>query len=136
MKLSDIELVLERWLIAFKKYGHMVEIFENPSKSEFASVGSNFRFILDSKRKKSYIWNATGAIHSDAWIHIKKELNDARHVYESDDLLTGTMEGTSLHFYAAWNLSPNVRAGLKRHDWSFAKKYVDIDKLWTTLKKI
>ena len=128
--MTDIDLLLERWLTAFKKYGHTLEIFENPSKKEMVGIGKDQRFILDAKRKKCYIWSATGAIHSDAWVHIKKELNDARHVYKSGDLLTGVSDGSGMHIYAIAGLSQKVRQDLKNENWDFARRfYPDLDKL-------
>ena len=132
----NIDVLLEKWLTAFKKYGHMVEIFENPSIKEFNPVKNRFRFILDAKRNKAYIWNAMGALHSDAWIKIKKELNDPRHVYKSGDLLTGTVENGVIHIYAAGELHQTVREKLKNQDWSFAKKYIYMKELNDVMDRI
>lgn len=119
----DVDLLLEKWLLAFKKYGHMLEIFENPTRKELAEIGKTQRFILDAKRKKVYIWPATGAIHTDAWIHLKKELNDSRHVYKSGDLIAGVQESGRLLIYNTSGLSQSVRKRIKEQDWSFSKKY-------------
>ena len=132
----SIELVLEKWLTAFKKYGHTLEIFESPSKKEMIKIGNNFRFILDEKRQSCYIWSATGAIHADAWIYIKKELNDSRPLYKSHDLLAGVVEAGNIHIYAAMELQRDVRSSLKRTDWSFSKRWVDQNKLADTLSRI
>ncbi len=134
--MSDIDLVLEKWLTAFKKYGHTLEIYENPSMKEFSIFKDRMRFILDSKRQKIYAWSATGAIHSDAWIHIKKEINDARLLYKSGTLLTGVVENSSIYFFAATGLSAEVRQKLKSTDWSFAKRWVDMDTLNKALTKL
>ena len=121
--MSEIDLVLEKWLIAFKKYGHMLDIYENPSKGELREIGPTQRFILDAKRKKCYIWPATGAIHADAWIHIKKVLNDSRLLYKSGDMVAGVQESGRLMIYNTKGLSQNVRNSIKEQEWSFSEKY-------------
>ena len=90
--MDNIDLVLEKWLTAFKKYGHTLEVFENPSKKEMRGWETRFRFIADAKRKKVYMWPATGAVHVDAWLHIKKMLNDSRPLYKSSTIVPGTVE--------------------------------------------
>ena len=121
--MNNIDLLLEKWLVGFKKYGHMLDIFENPSKKELREIGDMQRFILDAKRRKCYIWSATGAIHADAWIHIKKELNDSRHIYKSGDLIAGVLEGSHLMMYNNAGLGQQTRKSIKEQDWSFSKKY-------------
>lgn len=132
---TNVELVIEKWLTAFKKYGHMLEVYENPSRKEFQPFKDQFRFILDSKRKKIYTWPATGAIHSDAWIHIKKELNDSRPLYKTGSLLPGVIESDRVLFYEA-ELNSKTIQEFKDTDWSFAKRWVDMDKLKDALDKL
>lgn len=131
-----IDLLLEKWLTAFKKYGHTLEIYENPSTKEFSEFKTSMRFILDSKRQKIYAWPATGAIHGDAWVHIKKELNDARPLYKSPTLLTGVVEGSSIHFFAGKGIPSDVKKELKVTDWSFAKRWIDMDTLQDSLRRL
>jgi len=134
----SIELVLEKWLTAFKKYGHTLEIYENPSKKELISMGAqgNLRFILDAKRKKTYIWPATGAIHQDAWLHIKKSINDVRPLYKSSTLIPGVQEGKYIHIYGAAGISRTTSDGYYEEDWSFAKRYIDIDYLMQVIDRM
>ena len=132
-----IDLVLEKWLTAFKKYGHTLEIFENPSKKEMREIGNVFRFIADAKRKKMYIWPATGAVHSDAWIHIKKQLNDSRPLYKSSTLIPGVPEQSGwIHIYGQKGIPRAISDQYGYEDWSFAKKYIDLNKLQDTLDKL
>lgn len=126
----------EAFLTAFKKYGHYLELFENPSMKEFRDMKDSFRFILDSKRQKIYAWPATGSIHGDAWVEIKKVLNDSRPLYKSETLLTGTMDSSGIHFYGNAGIPPKVRQALKETDWSFAKRYLDMEKLKDQLSRL
>lgn len=126
----------EKFLTAFKKYGHYLELFENPSMKEFRDMKGSFRFILDSKRKKIYVWTSSGAVHGDAWVEIKKTLNDSRPLYKSETLLTGTMDTSGIHFYGAAGIPPKVRKSLREEDWSFAKNYLDMNKLQDVLSRL
>jgi hypothetical protein len=135
--MTDIDLLLEKFLTAFKKYGHTLEIFENPTKSELREIGDVFRFILDSKRKKCYIWPATGAVHADAWTHIKKQLNDARPLYKSSTLIPGVKEQSGwIHIYGAKGIPRSISDQYAYEDWSFAKKYIDLNKLQDTVDRM
>lgn len=132
----SVDILLEKWLTAFKNYGHTIEIYENPSPKEFNEFKTSMRFILDSQRGKVYAWPVSGAIHADAWKHIKKELNDTRPLYKSPTLLTGVVEGRWIHFYAAGGLTREVRKELKATDWSFAKRWIDMDMLQEALQRL
>ncbi len=134
--MDNIEQILEKWLHAFKKYGHVVDVFENPSRKELTPIKDKYRFILDARRKKTYVWDAMGAVHGDTWAKLKKELGDERGLYRSGDLLSGTVDKKGLHVYAASQLSDRVRKEIKSQDWSFAKRYVDMDKLEDVLRKL
>ena len=128
-----IDLLLEKWLTAFKKYGKTVEVFENPSAKEFRDIKTSFRFILDSKHKKIYVWSASDSLHVDTWVYIKKELNDSRQVYKSGTLLA-VISWT--YFTFSPDIQSSVKKELKETDWSFASRWVDIKELKDTLEKL
>jgi hypothetical protein len=125
-----INQLVEKYLTGFKKYGHMVDVFENPSKKEMAEIGTGtFRFILDSKRQKIYVWSAMGSVHTDAWINIKKQLNDSRPLYKSSTIIPGTFENNSVYIYGAKGIPRAISAQYQYEDWDFAKKWIPLDKL-------
>ena len=135
--MTDIDLVLEKWLTAFKKYGHTLEVFENPSKKEMRGWEDSFRFIADAKRQKVYMWPATGAIHGDAWVHIKKMLNDARHLYKSSTLVPGTCEKRkNVFIYGGMGIPRSVAQQYDYEDWDFVKKYIPYDALMDEMRKL
>ena len=134
--LMTIDLLLEKWLTAFKKYGKIVDVFENPSLKEFGNIKTCFRFIIDSKHKKVYVWSAIGAIHNDTWNHIKKELNDTRPLYKSGTLITGTFEQNWITFNTSSEIHYSVRKELKETDWSFVSRWIDIKKLNRSLDRL
>ncbi|KFZ25795.1 MAG: hypothetical protein KQ78_02000 [Candidatus Izimaplasma bacterium HR2] len=129
----SIDLLLEKWLTAFNKYGKTLEIFENPSAKEFRNLKTSFRFILDSKHKKIYVWSAMGAIHADTWVHIKKELNDSRQLSKSGTLLAGT---NWIYFALSPEINSSIKKELKETDWSFATRWIDIKKLQKLLDEL
>ncbi len=131
-----IDLILEKWITAFQKYGHDVEIFENPSPKEIRKFKTSFRFILDSKRQKVYIWDAMGAVHADSWTHIKDAISDTRSLYSSGDILAGTVEGKNIHFYNKKGIPPKQRNTLRETDWSFSAKWVDMGILARAVKRL
>ena len=124
-----IDLLLEKWITAFKKYGHVVEVFENPTPKEIREFKKAFRFILDSKNKKVYIWDAMGAVHSDGWKHIKNDIGDTRMLYQTGDLLPGTLENKSINIYGSKGIHPKFRKLMRETDWSFASNWLDIETL-------
>lgn len=131
-----IDQLLEKYLTAFNKYGHTLEIFENPSKKEMRGWETRFRFIADAKRKKIYMWPATGAIHSDAWTHIKKVLNDSRPLYKSSTLVPAVFDGGYVYIFGAKGIPHSIAQQWDYEDWSFVKKYLPLDKLAMEMDKL
>lgn len=125
----NIDVIVEKYLTGFKKYGHIVDVYENPTKKELREIGDKTRFIADAKNKKVYVWSAMGAVHGDTWTKIKKETNDPRSLYKAGDLLTGVWEGNFARMYAADYMAPAVRKKVKENDWSFVSKWYDITDL-------
>ena len=134
--MNNINLLLEKYLTGFKKYGHTVEVFENPTRSELRDVGGRFRFIADAKRQKMYIWSAMGAIHADAWLNIKKQLNDSRPLYKSSTLVPAVYENGYVHIFAAKGIPRSIAQQYEYEDWNFVNKYVPIDKLSIEMDKL
>lgn len=129
----NIDPLLEKYLIGFKKYGKIVDIYENPTKKELREIGKDIRWIADSKRQKVYMWPAIQSIHLDAWLQIKKELNDSRPLYKSDTIMTGVTfpDGRSVMF-SAKAYGPEARARMRQEDWSFTSRYFDIEDIFKT----
>lgn len=127
-----IDLLLEKYLTGFKKYGHMVDVFENPTKKEMKEIeggSGSFRFIADAKRQKIYVWSAMGAVHTDAWLNIKKALNDSRPLYKSATIIPGTFENNSVYIYGAKGIPRAISQQYQYEDWDFTKKWIPLDKL-------
>lgn len=124
--MNEIDLIIEKYLTGFKQYGHIVDVYVNPTKKELKEIGEKTRWIADAKSKKLYVWSAMGAVHGDTWAKLRKEMNDPRHLYKSDELLTGVWEGTFARMYAIDYMAPSVRKRIKDQDWSFVSKWYDI----------
>lgn len=133
---EEVEYVIEKWLTAFKKYGHTLEVFENPSKMEMRGWEDKFRFIADSQRQKVYMWPATGAIHADAWVQIKKQLSDTRPLYKSSTLVAGVVENGWVYIYNGKGIPSSIAKQWDNEDWDFTKKYIPYDKLRGEMRKI
>ena len=68
--------IIESYASSGQYRGHHVEIFENPSSSDFISIEKSarednrkfesLRFIVDSKNKKVYVWDGYLALHDEA----------------------------------------------------------------------
>ena len=119
------ELLIEKWLTAYKKWGEIVDVFMNPTKKDFREIGNKSRFIADAKNKRVYVWGVMGDMHGDAWVKIKKELNDSRNLYKNNngELITGVWEGTYANFRAMSHLGQYMRNEIKEQDWTFLYKY-------------
>lgn len=131
-----IDLLLEKYLTAFKKYGHTLEVFENPTKKEMRGWEDRFRFIIDAKRQKMYMWPATGAIHQDAWLHIKKRLNDNRPLYKSATLIPCVYENGYIFIYGSAGIPRSIAQQYDYEDWSFAKKYIPMEEFYKEIRKL
>lgn len=142
--MSDIDILLERYLLGFKNRGHVWEVFENPDQREIKDLpgtqnGKYFRFIADAKNKKVYVFG-TDVYHSVTWNeNIRQETNDSRWMYKDPTLFAGAFEdgevlnwGFSDGYYTKdivdyWLSHPTM--------FDFAKKYkLDIT-AWMTKNK-
>ncbi len=129
----------EKWKRSFKdrdSFGKLsgltIEVFVNPSKSEFRDASDNagfdiqkgnyVRFFADMKRKQVYVWNPN-SIHSDTW----KEIGDGRK-FGDPTLLSGVaeMKGGKWVFTDS---DEGVRRNLMSFDieeWEWANKWIRV----------
>ncbi len=124
---SRIDTLVERWSTAFKNMGHIVDIYENPGPSDKAEMGKQIRFILDGKTKTVYAWNAHLAMHNEVWSFLRTDLNDSRTSVFDGTFLTGQQDRQYVDPSNLQHLTPNERQKIKSFDWSFGKKYFDIE---------
>lgn len=119
----------EKWLMAYKHWGHINDVFVNPGPSDQRELGKKSRFIADAKEKKVYAWSVMGDMHGDAWTKIRKEINEPRHLYKGNKgtLVTGIWEGHYANFHAIQNMNVEDRKAMKNYDWSFLYKYYDCE---------
>lgn len=128
-----IDLLLEKFLTGYKspqRIGEGVEVFENPTPSELREVlrATDFdaaRFIVDSKKKKVYVWNAALMLHLQMWNNLSKELSDSRRLYNNGTLLSG--EYTKKGIYDWYSMSLNDQKDLMYfwiEDWKWVDKYL------------
>jgi hypothetical protein len=82
------------------------------------------------------MWPATGAIHADAWIHIKKQLNDSRPLYKSSTLVPAVYDNGSVHIFGAKGIPRAISDQYGYEDWSFVKKYLPLEKLLDQMNRI
>jgi hypothetical protein len=129
--MSDINLIVEKYLTAIKDYGSIVEIFVNPTKKEMRDdVGDIFRFIADAKNKKVFMFSQH-TLHSRAWANaISKETNDNRRLYFDPDLFAGVVEGNKVY---NWGVQDKMFTREVLEEWmthpdmfDWAKKWVNI----------
>ena len=135
--MSHIDLLVEKYMMGFKKLGNIVDVFVNPSKKELSEVGRMYRFIADAKHKKLYVFNHN-IYHNDVWLHLQQELNDRRSLYEAYDLFGGAIESNRVF---NWGFNDNYYDYQVMEHWlenpdmfSWAKKWTDID-VWMKKNK-
>jgi len=131
--MNNIDMLVEKYVTAYKKWDNTIEVFVNPTKRELRdtvnSVGE-LRFIADSKNKKVYVFPRR-SMHAETWNnHISKEIGDSRRMYADETLFGGAIEGGKVvnwgfednlynnNVLAEWILHPDV--------WKFAQKWFDI----------
>lgn len=117
--MNNIDLLLEKYLTSIKKWGHIIDVYINPTPTELKDIQGEVRFIADAANKKLYIWSAMTALHIDIWSHIK----DSRNLYKSPDILTGELSFShrNISIDAYYSLPITLRQQIKQQDWSFVK---------------
>lgn len=124
--MRNIDLLVEKYLTSFKKWNHIIDIYVNPTHSEFNDIEGEIRFIADATNKKLYIFSAMTAVHMDVW----KTLKDQRSLYKSGDIVTGELDHrhkiVSIDSY--YLLPFNIRKEVQSQDWSFVKLF-DLDSI-------
>jgi hypothetical protein len=129
----------EKWIKSFKdrdSFGRIqdkiIEVFVNPTKSEFRDASGNtdfdalsgkyVRFFADMKKKQVYIWNPE-SIHEDTW----KEFGDGRRV--SDETLLSGVAQIKKGKWTFMESDEGVRRNLKNfdvEDWEWANKWINV----------
>jgi hypothetical protein len=93
--IKPIDMLLEKWLLAYKNYDHTYEVFVNPSKKELAEIssGGNYRFIADGLKKNLYVFSVD-SFHKRTWDeNIRGQINDQRYMYKTPTLFGGAIDG-------------------------------------------
>ena len=138
----------EKWIKSFKERGpfgekrdDVVEVFVNPTKSEFRDASGNagfdiqkgkyVRFFADMKKKQVSVWNPN-SIHSDTW----REIGDGRS-FGDPTLLSGVAEMKG----GKWKFTDSdegVRRNLEVFDvekWGWANKWINVTDYLQTYKE-
>jgi hypothetical protein len=139
---SQIDILLEDYLMGYKVDGHILDVFVNPSKAEMREVmrsaTTSLGVIMDRKNNKLYAFNRDKQIHSQVWRKISG--GDSRKLYKTDEILTAEFDK---RFKKEWNYSSQAMftddietlRTIIRADWSFFKKWIpNIEKdVWDKL---
>lgn len=130
---KEIDIVLEKYLTGFQVYSKSIDIYENPTKKEQkearkadGTYTDMLRFIADGEKKRIWVWNAGLAIHSQAWEHISKAVNDRRQLYKDHELVSGELGSNGdvdAYYVVDWGKQEIVEMILEM-DWTWADKYV------------
>jgi len=138
----------EKWKKSFKDRnsfgkltGKIIEVFVNPTKSEFRDAAGNasfdairgkyVRFFADIENRKVYIWDPE-AIHIDVW----KQIGDGRS-YSSTTLLSGAAQMKG----GKWKMidsDEGVRGNLWDYsveDWEWANKWINVTDYMQDIKE-
>lgn len=128
----DIDLLMEKFLHGFNKYGKTVEVYENPTKKEQKDARTaegtytkRLRFIADGEKKRIWIWNAGLVIHDECWSEIKKVVHDNRQLYKDWDLVSGEIEedgSLDVHYVVSWGKKEVIEQILDL-EWDWVDKY-------------
>jgi hypothetical protein len=126
--MSEIDLLLEKFLTGYDIRKHYEEVFENPTKSEMRELmrasSDTVGVIMDRKNKKIYAFNRDRQIHGMVW----RRIGDSRKLYQTDEILTAEWEIRE----NKWNYSSqglftddiDILRSVIRADWSFFKKWI------------
>jgi hypothetical protein len=137
--------VSESWISSFQQGRNLVDVYENPSYSDYREIYKNsgghygVRCIIDGTTKKVYVWDVLSATHYD----VAKRLNLLSRISSDNSILlggAGTSSGKGV-LEESDTLERIVQAikegGIRRQiaildakdilstDWSWAYKYVD-----------
>lgn len=116
-----IDLLVEKYLTSIKKWGHIIDIYTDPTPSELKEIGNDRRFIADAANKKVYVWSAMTALHEDVWGQVIK---DSRKLYKSGDIITGEFTGkNTVYIESYFMMHTDIRRMIATQDWSFVKSF-------------
>lgn len=124
---QEVNLLVEKYLMGFKKHGEIRDVFVNPTKKELRELGAVYRFIADAARDKLYVFNAD-MLHDETWTHhIRKEIKDSRDIYGNEYLFAGVMEGNRIQ---NWGLRDNLYKDEVLEEWLDNPDMFDFTKKW------
>jgi hypothetical protein len=109
------------------------EIFVNPSKKEMREAtdeDGGYRYIIDFKRKKVWMWNAN-AIHMDIF-------NVVDEIKPDDDLallFTGDFDGKKYNSDTLNMYDEKDAKALLNQDWKWVDRYLDAKAIQYMIKK-
>ena len=147
--------IAEKWLVSKTFYTGEVDIFINPSSSDWIEIRKSckypvVRFFADNKNKKVYVWDADQAIHqsvanvSEVGLSSRIQSNDPNIIAGEAGLSSGraVMEGShimegSLRYIEHGTMSKIETMHLQdilKIDWTWTKQYVDCSKYLAKFK--
>lgn len=107
----------EKFMTAFKLFGHDTEVFENPSKKEFKELSDAsrgvIRFFINFKTKKVIMWNGNVATHGNAaqnGVEPKPNFNYNKYALsgkDADIIFGGTLERGYV-LSDSWDATPDA----------------------------
>jgi len=131
----------EQYYDALQIGSHTFEIFINPSKKEIKEVsnysGRGYRFIIDFKQKKFYVW-ADVIFHEVVMDFMKEQGNKQipdfqQYWYKgkmNDTIFTGSSDVYGYHSDHMYTLKKNGDLEkLLKLDMSWLSRYIDVDSL-------
>jgi len=118
-----------------------IEIFKNPSKSDYKALGSIIRFTAYNKTKTVYAWIYDQAHHNDV-----SRAVGIKHSYNDPDLLTGGAEWKNgKYIFSSSDFLKDFKrmisseseylGALLSNDWSWADKYILVTPIINKLKE-
>jgi hypothetical protein len=145
IKLNNGNMVEEEWEERIKSTipgKKNIDLFKNPTRSDFKELGKVIRFTANFKTKIIYAWRYSDAFHVD----ISKALK-IKHKFDDPNLLTGIAEWsggkwkfTTSDSFQKFNKMIKMdseRKYLRRllgNDWSWANRYIDVDTFLNKLR--
>ena len=131
---QDIDLLVEKYTSSLKNWGHMTDIFVNPSRKEFNEVAKSageygsVGFIADNTNNKIYVFQRSTIIHEQAWDEVK---TDKRKLYTDSTVLTGELLTTGprtkpkLNFNSFENFAKRQTIiEMMTTDWSYFDRWI------------
>lgn len=157
IKSSQIKSLLEEWLKSFSLSRGLIDVYKNPSKSDYSEIYQSFiddvrlpskivmiRFIADAKTKSVYVWNGQKAIHAEVARSvglIDRMESDPTILSGIGVLVSGKAEMQqadsleSIDKYSS-QFDINYYNGVVSRDWSWVNRYIQVTKYLGKLKPL